>query len=183
VGATRDEFSGLVLAAPALFDGADPVALLERTGMDPTTATRYVAVLSGRDAAAVLAQSVTDRMFRRHVVQWSRSRTAAPAATFAYDFAWRSPVDGLSGHCLDVPFVWDVLADEHVPAIAGDDPPQSLADSIHGAYVAFIRDRDPGWPRWDGDGPVMTWDAGSSLRDSTAYASARALLEPPSPAV
>ena len=34
---------------------------------------------------------------------------------------------------------------------SGDDPPQDLADAMHGAWVAFVRDGDPGWPAY-GDG-------------------------------
>jgi len=176
LGATRDEFSGTAIGARSLFHDADPVALLEGTGLDAATATRYAGSLPGRHPAEVLGQSVTDRVFRRHVLEWAALRATAAAPTFAYDFAWRSPVDGLSGHYLDVPFAWDVLDEPYVVRVAGNHPPQSLADTVHGAYVAFIRDGDPGWPRWSGDGPVMTWDDASGLTDAAAYASARAFL-------
>ncbi len=178
VGATRDEFSGLVLGARVLFDDCDSQTLLRRAGLDAATASRYAALMADRHPAEVLAQSVTDRMFRRRVMQWAQLRDGAQAATFVYDFAWRSPVDGLSGHCLDVPFAWDVLADDDVARLAGEDPPQSLADRVHGAYVAFIRDRDPGWPRWSPRQPVMTWDTVGGLGDAGAYAGALALLAP-----
>jgi len=173
VGATRDEFSMIALAAAPLFAGADPVDLLIRTGLHPDAAARHSAALAGWSPAAVLGQSVTDRVFRRHVVTWTALRTGAPAPTFAYDFAWRSGLDGLAGHCLDLPFAWDMLADEHVARLAGAAPPQELADAVHGAYVAFVRDGDPGWPAWAGEGPVMTWDTPSAVTDAAAYRSAR----------
>ena len=175
VGATRDEFSMIALGAAALLDDADPVDLLVRTGLDPETAAAYAAALADRSPAAVLGQSVTDRVFRRHVVEWAARRAGAAAPTFAYDFAWRSGLDSMSGHCLDVPFAWDVLTDEHVARVTGAAPPQELADAVHGAYVAFVRDGDPGWPAWAGDGPVMTWDKTSELTGAAAYASARLL--------
>jgi len=175
VGATRDEFSMIALGAAPLFEGADPVDLLVRTGLHPDAAASYSAALAGWSPAAVLGQSVTDRVFRRHVVTWTALRSGAAAPTFAYDFAWRGGRDGLAGHCLDVPFAWDVLADEHVPRLAGEAPPQELADAVHGAYVAFVRDGDPGWPAWDGEGPVMTWDTPSAVTDAAAYRSARQL--------
>jgi para-nitrobenzyl esterase len=180
LGATRDEFSGITEGARALFDGADAAALLERTGLDPRTAASYLRSMPGRHPADVLGQSVTDRVFRRWVLEWTAARTSAAAPTFGYDFAWRSPVDGLAGHCLDVPFAWDLLGEEHVARIAGVDPPQTLADAVHGAYVAFVRDRDPGWPRWSGpdSGPVMTWDVESRLGDAVGYASARFFVRP-----
>jgi len=177
VGATRDEFSMIALEAASLFDGADPIDLLVRSGLSPDAAAGYVAAAVGRSPAAVLGQSVTDRVFRRHVVEWTAVRAGASAPTFAYDFAWRSGVDGLSGHCLDVPFAWDVLDDEHVARLAGEAPPQDLADAVHGAYVAFVRDGDPGWPAWDGEGPVMTWDTTSAVTDAAAYGSARRLAD------
>ena len=175
VGATRDEFSMIALGAASLLDGADPVDLLVRTGLRADTAAGYAAALAGRSPAAVLGQSVTDRVFRRHVVEWTALRAGASALTFAYDFAWRSGLDGLSGHCLDVPFAWDVLGDEHVARLTGEAPPQELADAVHGAYVAFVRDGDPGWPAWDGEGSVMTWDTTSAVTDAAAYGSARLL--------
>jgi para-nitrobenzyl esterase len=79
-------------------------------------------------------------------------------------------------HCLDVPFLFDCLADEHVERIAGPTPPQSLADAVHGAAVAFVRGESPAWPAATGaritarvfDEPVSTLD--------DAYASARPLV-------
>ena len=171
VGATRDEFSMIGLAAASLFDDADPVDLLVRTGLGPEVAAEYAAALAGRSPGAVLGQSITDRVFRRHVLEWAGA--ARPA--FVYDFAWRSGVDGLSGHCLDVPFAWDLLGAEHVTRLAGEAPPQQLADAVHGAYVAFVRDGDPGWPAWDGREAVMTWDTDSAVTGADAYASARLL--------
>ena len=106
---------------------------------------------------------------------WAELRAGAAAPTFAYDFAWRSGADGLSGHCLDVPFAWDVLGEKHVARLTGDSPPQELADAVHGAYVAFVRDGDPGWPAWDGDQAVMTWDTDSAVTGADAYRSARLL--------
>jgi len=175
VGATRDEFSMVALASAPLFAGADPVDLLIRTGLQPDAAARYAEALAGWSPAAVLGQSVTDRVFRRHVLSWAALRSGAAAPTFAYDFAWPSGSSDLAGHCLDVPFAWDVLGDEHVARLAGEAPPQELADAVHGAYVAFVRDGDPGWPAWDGEGPVMTWDTRSAVTDAAAYRSARRL--------
>ena len=177
VGATRDEFSMMALGAASLFDGADAVDLLVRTGLRPDVAAGYAAALAGRSPATVLGQSVTDRVFRRHVVEWTALRAGASAPTFAYDFAWPSGLDGLSGHCLDVPFAWDLLDEQHVARLAGEAPPQELADAVHGAYVAFVRDGDPGWPAWNGEGPVMTWDTTSAVTDAAAYGSARWLAD------
>jgi para-nitrobenzyl esterase len=175
-GAVRDEFSMIALGAAALLDDADPAGLLVRTGLRPGVAARYAAALADRSPAAVLGQSVTDRVFRRYVLEWAELRAGAAAPTFVYDFAWPSGAGGLSGHCLDVPFAWDVLAEEHVARLAGEAPPQELADAVHGAYVAFVRDGDPGWPAWDARETVMTWATPGAVTGADAYASARLLM-------
>jgi para-nitrobenzyl esterase len=51
-------------------------------------------------------------------------------------------------HCLGIPFAFDCLAAERVAAVAGADPPQALADSIHAAWVASITSGDAGWPAY-----------------------------------
>ena len=146
LGCTRDEFAGLARAHRDLFGAWDPAELLRQLGLDPDVAGRYVAALPGRDAAEVLGQYTTDLVFRRHVPRWVRARAGA-APTWVYDFAWRSRVEGVAGHCLDVPFVFDVLDEEHVARLAGPGAPQELADRVHGAYVAFVRGGSPGWAR------------------------------------
>jgi carboxylesterase type B len=52
-------------------------------------------------------------------------------------------------HCLDIPFVFDVLDAHGVAPVLGDDPPQSIADEIHAAFTRFARDGDAGWPVYD----------------------------------
>jgi para-nitrobenzyl esterase len=47
-----------------------------------------------------------------------------------------------------VPFAFDNLHEPGVSDAAGDAPPQSLADVIHGAWVRFVTDGDPGWARY-----------------------------------
>ncbi len=173
LGYTRDEFGGLVHAHRDLFDRWDPQELLGQLGLEPDLAGRYVAALPGMHSADVLGRYTTDRVFRRHLAPWVDARGGA-AATYVYDFAWRSGANGLAGHCLDVPFVFDVLAEEHVAALAGPGAPQALADAVHGAYVEFIRTGSPGWPAHDDDGAVMVFDDPSGLQSGT-YDSARVL--------
>ena len=61
-------------------------------------------------------------------------------------------------HALEIGFVFDVL---HLPEnqpLAGDAPPQALADTMHAAWVAFVRTGDPGWPAYDvGTRPVQVF--------------------------
>ena len=85
----------------------------------------------------------------------------SPAATYMYEFAWRSPqFNGRLGAChgLEIAFVFDTLGHGTEPLL-GPDPPQQLADAMHGAWVSFIRDGDPGWERWSELRPVQAFDA------------------------
>ncbi len=79
------------------------------------------------------------------------ARARGDASTWVYRFAWTSPVPaiGVACHCLDVPFWFYHLDAAGVTTIAGAAPPADLAAQMHGAAVAFARDRDPGWPAWD----------------------------------
>jgi para-nitrobenzyl esterase len=173
VGTTRQEFGGLAHANRHLFADREVADLLARMGVEPAVASRFAGALPGHDPADVLGQYVTDRMFRRRIVEWLDLRRDA-AGTWAYDFAWRSAVSGVAEHCLDVPFIFDLLDDPDVARVAGPHPPQALADAVHGAYVRFIRDGDAGWPAYGDGDSVMVFDAEPTVV-AGGYASARTL--------
>jgi para-nitrobenzyl esterase len=74
------------------------------------------------------------------------------APTWMYRFDHRSvAADGKLGaaHATEIPFVFDTLDSPDAEAILGPDLPQSVADAMHGAWVRFVRDLDPGWPTYD----------------------------------
>ena len=49
-------------------------------------------------------------------------------------------------------------------AVAGASPPQQLADTMHGAWVAFATRGDPGWARYDLTRPAaMRFDTTSEV--------------------
>jgi para-nitrobenzyl esterase len=172
LGCTRDEFSGMARAHRDLFDRWDPEELLDQLGVEPGTARRYVDTLPGWHAGDVLGRYTTDLVFRRHVPAWTDARRGS--ATWVYDFAWPSAVEGIAGHCLDVPFVFDVLAEEHVARLAGPDAPQTLADLVHGAVAEFVRGGSPGWAPYEEEGAAMVFDDPSRPETGT-YDSARVL--------
>lgn len=109
----------------------------------------------------LLIAIATDWFFRIPAVRLAEARAAGPGTTHVYEFAWPSPqFDGRLGatHALEIGFVFDVL---HLPEnrpLAGDAPPQALADTMHAAWVAFVRTGDPGWPAYDvGARPVQVF--------------------------
>jgi carboxylesterase type B len=94
--------------------------------------------------------------------------------TYMYEFAWPAP--GLGAvHALEIPFVFDSVGPD-VPLFGpmlGSDAPQELADTMHGAWVAFAAGGDPGpdWPRYDLDRrATMRFDVSSkAVPDPSAW--------------
>jgi para-nitrobenzyl esterase len=173
VGSTRQEFAALARANRHLFEERDVTQLLEQIGLDEAAARRFADALPEHHPADVVGQYVTDVMFRRRIVDWLELRRDA-TPTWVYDFAWTSAVSGLAEHCLDVPFIFDLLENPDLTRVAGPGAPQALADRVHSAFVGFIRDRDPGWPPYHDAKSVMVFDTESGVV-SGGYESARAL--------
>jgi para-nitrobenzyl esterase len=104
--------------------------------------------------AMLIGHLATDRTFRIPALRLAEARAARPAA-YLYDFRWRSTSKRFphlgAGHCVDVPFAFDLLAAPGVSEVLGDNPPDSLAEVMHRAWVEFIYYGHPGWPRYDRD--------------------------------
>jgi para-nitrobenzyl esterase len=151
-GTTDQEFTMAPMALGDALAHLDPVAALQRLGASPALARSYSdAHAAERDAlgtAGVLGQYVTDSMFRRATRALAEARAAAGTPTWLYRFSWPSPTLHGAVHCLDVPFFFDCLGAERVDYIAGPNPPEELAQQVHGAAVAFIRGDEPGWPAY-----------------------------------
>jgi para-nitrobenzyl esterase len=98
--------------------------------------------LDGGDA---IGRLTTDLAFRVPLVRIVEARSRALAKTWVYDFRWKSPVTGLTMHCLDLPFSWGNLDAPGVPEAAGARPPAALGGAMHSSWVAFVRHGDPGW--------------------------------------
>jgi carboxylesterase type B len=64
--------------------------------------------------------------------------------------------------------VFDTLSKDARPFefMLGEDPPQELADSMHGAWVSFATNGDPGWPRYElNRRATMSFDTPSRVVD------------------
>jgi para-nitrobenzyl esterase len=173
VGSTRQEFSAIARANRHLLEDHDVQPVLEEVGLSPEAARRFAAALPDHHPADVVGQYVSDVMFRRRIVDWLDLRREA-APTWAYDFAWPSTVSGVAEHCLDVPFIFDLLEDSDVTRVAGPEPPQALADRVHAAFVGFVRDQHPGWPPYHDSKSIMVFDSESAIVTG-GYESVRAL--------
>jgi para-nitrobenzyl esterase len=162
VGTNRDEYR-FFLVPPGLIDTVTDqylVAIAAGYGLPGDQAVATYRAVAGTEASpgALLSAISTDWLFRIPAIRMAEARATAPAATYMYEFAWRSPqFGGRLGacHALELAFIFDNLAQPENAPLTGSAPPQSLADAMHAAWVAFARTGNPGtsalptWPRYD----------------------------------
>ena len=158
VGTTAEE----VDKAVPLGDADEEVVrrALEAAGASAAGARAYRDAHAGDTPVGVLGRAATDVMFRIPAVELLEARAAGKAPAHAYEFQWRSPTGFGSVHCLDIPFVWDVLDAEKVAVVAGDSPPHGLAEAMHRTWLDFIRSGSLDWPAYEPESrEVMVFDA------------------------
>ncbi len=149
IGATAGEFEMASTMMPAALDWMPRGVALRLAGLSGGRGRTYGAATPGKPRL-LFGRILTDHLFRFFVARTLAARARqGESATFAYDFRFPNPDTGIAGHCVELPFAWDCLASENVAASTGANPPQALADATHAAWVAFIRDGDPGWPAYD----------------------------------
>ncbi|WP_341977542.1 carboxylesterase family protein [Microbacterium sp. LTA6] len=176
LGATDDEFTMALSAAPKILRWVPKSLLLKKLGMPKAAMRAYLAAnadVVAKGSVRIAGRYLTDRMFRAPLVNIAADRAEAP--TWLYRFSWPSGTFGFAEHCLDVPFFFDCLDGPAMEPLAGPNPPQALADEVHSAAVAFIVTGVPGWERHQEDrGIVRVYD--TQTRDVVdAYASVRPL--------
>ncbi|MEZ5144177.1 MAG: carboxylesterase/lipase family protein [Acidimicrobiales bacterium] len=163
VGTTRDEWNLFALMAGSVED-AD--ALLRRLGRiverpEPLAAA-YREVRAEASHDELFSAIMTDRVFRVPAIRLAEAQAVhQPDHTFMYLFEWASTAFGGrlgSCHALEIPFVFDNLDKAGVSMLTGEGAPQSVADAMHAAWLAFARtgspahDGLPAWPAYDHDG-------------------------------
>jgi para-nitrobenzyl esterase len=122
----------------------------------------------------LLGALITDWFFRIPAIRLAEAHARNGGSTYMYEFAWRSPLfDGRLGSChaLEIGFVFDNLGREGAMTLAGSEPPQALADAMHGAWVTFATRGAPGWSRYDAkERTVMRFDGagGTVVMDPAA---------------
>jgi para-nitrobenzyl esterase len=112
----------------------------------------YRAARPGAPSGDLLAAVVTDYSVRVPAIRVAEARVqVGEADTWMYRFDHESPCfAGRLGaaHAVEIPYVFDLLDDESSHTLIGEHPPQVVADTAHGAWVRFVTDGDPGWPRY-----------------------------------
>ncbi|WP_031002229.1 carboxylesterase/lipase family protein [Streptomyces sp. NRRL F-5727] len=164
VGSNREEYRLFLVPTGRL--GSVPLSALHAMtaayGLDPAEALPvYRASRPAATPGELLDAVATDWFYRVPAI---RLAEAVPGS-YLYEFAWRSPrFDGALGAChsLELPFVFDRLHDPSSAPLLGADPPQALADAVHGAWVSFARTGDPGWPSYDPEWSRTTMTFGAA---------------------
>ena len=102
---------------------------------------------AGENAGGVFTDAMNDLMFRAGVRQLA---LAHRGTSHVYEFTWRSPAcDGELGAChgLELPFVFKNLATcTGARGIAGENPPETLSESINKLWVSFATSCSFPWP-------------------------------------
>jgi para-nitrobenzyl esterase len=178
---TIDRITDEILTGPVAVYGYQALAAY---GLPVETAlAAYRATYPGASPGDLLAAVQTDWWCRIPAIRLADAHAKSTAATFMYEFAWRSPAfNGRLGacHALEIGFVFETLdkgPDQMVGPLLGTDPPQQLADTMHAAWIAFAIDGDPGWPKYDlSRRATMRFDITSEVVDDPRSAE-RALWE------
>ncbi|MFE7601770.1 carboxylesterase/lipase family protein [Streptomyces sp. NPDC057494] len=151
IGSNREEYRLFLVPTERLhvFPESSLRAMTAAYGLDPAEALPvYRAARPAASPGELLDAVATDWFYRIPAIRLAES----VPGSYLYEFAWRSPrFDGALGacHALELPFVFDRLHDPSYAPLLGADPPQALADAVHGAWVSFAKTGSPGWKAYD----------------------------------
>ncbi len=120
---------------------------------------------NGENVAFQAGQLATSLWIRRPAIE-AADKNGAP--TWVYDFRLPITAEDLTPHCAKLPFVFDALEQKTVAQNLRANLPQSLADSIHGAWVHFIKESAAPWEEWHESHTVRTWDE-TGAHDGPGY--------------
>ena len=106
----------------------------------------------GKKPGFAMTEALSDLVFRWPARQYA---AAHQGRTHVYEFDWRSTATGGelgACHAVEMPFVFDTLACATGPlGLAGEAPPQELADRVHRIWVDFATDGSLPWGEFTND--------------------------------
>ena len=158
-------------------------AVLAAAGVPSAQAPGYTEALArvlSREPGGkeILEAAIADSVYRQPTNRLLAARqTAAPngaaGRNFAYLFTWRSPaMGGKLGacHALDIPFVFRHLDGPEAAFLTRGAAPQSLSNTMSGAWAAFARTGSPDtagleWPEYGDARRTMMLDDGARVED------------------
>jgi para-nitrobenzyl esterase len=154
-GWNRDE-GRFFLMAPGTIDLVDDAALAAAArgyGLSESGLELYRRNRPGESAGDVLAAVFGDWMFAMPAIRVAEARGSA-ATTWVYRFDHpqdRSNHGFGPAHATELPYVFDTIHQQPTHALIGHSPSRDVADTVHGTWVRFVRDGDPGWPAYRED--------------------------------
>ena len=127
---------------------------VDSTGFPKDIVERYRNAGRGQTAGELFTALQSDFVFRMPANKVLESQKAAGGKAWAYSFAWKSDAaNGRLGaaHSVDLPFVFKTLHKDsaRVKNTVGANPPDTLAEAMHGAWVRFATEGNPGWTPFD----------------------------------
>lgn len=152
VGSTRDEWR-LYVVQDGTIDAINEQSVKRFTdsaGLAPEIAEKYRQAGRGRTPGEIFSALRSDLIFRMPANKVLESQAKAGGKVWAYSFDWKSDAcNGRLGaaHSLDVPFVFKTIHKDspRLKALLGSNPPDSLAEIMHSAWVKFASEGNPGW--------------------------------------
>jgi para-nitrobenzyl esterase len=180
-GTTMEESLVFVVAMQAMF-GEDKLhqltaSLFGDNEHGDAVIESYRSARPDKPGHEVIAAIETDRIFRVPAVRLADAQAAHNPNVWMYRFDWRTPVfGGLLGacHALELAFVFNTLGNPLAAMFAGPEAPQSVADVMHRAWIAFANTGNPGHadlPAWPQHTPAT--------RPTMLFASSCIVMEQP----
>jgi para-nitrobenzyl esterase len=181
IGNTHDETRSLIGRGDAATFALDWRSLSERLATEmradikpEIVVASYRRLYPGLTASDVFFAATTASRSWRGAIAELEARAAQPAATYAYQLDWPSPVEGGrwgAFHGLDIPLAFGTLDAED--ALTGTDAvARSVSAQVADAFLAFARAGDPnhaGLPAWRpyrlDERATMSFDRTSRLVD------------------
>ena len=148
IGSNRDE-ARLFLVAGGAIDFVDDVALGAAAGaygLDPEGVAVYRANRPDASPGDLLAAVVTDWFYGIPRLRVAEARAEGTTWVYRFDHPEPAANHGFGAcHGAEVPFVFDTITRESVRPRIGEMPSQAVADTVHGVWVSFITNGEPGW--------------------------------------
>lgn len=155
IGTNRDEMK-LFMSEPSA--SSSDASMAQRLLGDRTVEvfSTYAAAHPGADMREIGLDMFTDYTFRLPAIRLAESQAQHGAPVWMYRFDWPSPNPKFGAcHALELPFVWNTLETSLFRALTGNDAPQTLANHMHAAWIAFAHTGNPNtpklphWPTYD----------------------------------
>jgi carboxylesterase type B len=157
VGTTADEWTMFVPPGDAAKYALKQALAVADAAFTPTGRTgaevlgSYRRHRPGHSDLDSIIPFMTDFAFRIPAIRLAETAQRHNPRTYMFQFAWKGQFGAVHG--LDVPFMFDSLekARNVVAALGAPNPPQSLATTMHGACVNFIKNgspQHPSLPEW-----------------------------------